>query len=124
MTNEQYAAITRELIAASPDGTVALPMEAIRTALMQDESLELQELVFNMAVPQPGGYMLDALDVAEVTTIGLPAAYVLGVHDRSLARPDAEFAARIGVDPIMVPGSHMAMLSQPAKLADTLVTLL
>jgi len=122
--NEQYAQITQELIAASPEGTVTLPLEAVRLGLMQNESPELQELVFHLAVPQPGGYMTDALDVPDVTKIGLPVAYVLGEDDISLARPGAEFAARIGVDPVLVPGSHMAMLSQPTSVAAAFAQLL
>ncbi len=91
---------------------------------MQGEPPELQQLVFALAVPQPGGYMVDAVDVPPVTDIGFSAAYVLGVHDVALARPGAEFAARIGVEPIMVPGSHMGLLTRPQELADALLALL
>jgi len=122
--NAAYAQITHELIANSPEGTVAFPFDAIRLSLMQDESAELQRLVFEMMLPQPGGYMVDALAVPTVTTIGLDAAYVLGVDDISLARPGAEFAARLGVEPLMVPGSHMAMLSHPESVVDAFVSLL
>lgn len=121
--NEQYAQQTRDLMASTPDGTVPLPFEAVQMGLMQDESPELQELVFHMSVPQPGGYMLDAVEVPPVTQIGLSVAYVLGADDISLARPGAEFAARIGVEPIMVPGSHLAMLSRPEAVAGALTGL-
>ena len=122
--NEQKGEATRELMAATPDGTVALPLEAVRMALMQDESSELQELVFHLAVPQPGGYMTDSLDLPTVVEIGLPASYVLGIDDQALARPGTEFAARIGIEPLMAPGSHMAMLSRPDAIADALRTAL
>lgn len=122
--NDQYAQAIHASIASTPDGTVPLPLEAVQAGLMQGEPPELQQLVFALAVPQPGGYMVDAVDVPPVTDIGLPAAYVLGVDDMSLARPGAEFAARIGVQPIMVPGNHMGLLTRPQELADALLALL
>jgi len=122
--NAAYGQAIHASIADSPEGTVPLPLDALRMGLMQDESAELQQLVFAMMLPQPGGYMVDVLDVPEVTTIGLDAAYVLGVDDISLARPGAEFAARLGVEPLMVSGSHMAMLSHPESVADAFVSLL
>ena len=120
--NEVYGKAIQDSIAATPDGTVPIPLEAIRAGLMQDESAELQELVFGLTLPQPVGYMIDALDVPPVTAAGLPAAYLLGVADQSLARPGDEFAARLGVRPVQVPGSHMAMLSKPADIAAALMS--
>ena len=119
--NEVYGKAIRDSIAATPDGTVPLPLEAIRFGLMPDASAELQELVFGLALPQPGGYMVDALDVPTVAEAGLPAAYLLGVDDNSLARPGDEFAARLGVAAVPVPGSHMALLSKPAEIAAALI---
>jgi pimeloyl-ACP methyl ester carboxylesterase len=40
------------------------------------------------------------------------------------ARPGTEFAARLGVDPLVIPGNHMAMLTQPAIVADALLSVL
>ncbi len=122
--NAAYGQAIHESIAHSPERTVPLPLDALRMGLMQDESVELQQLVFALTLPQPGGYMVDVLDVPAVTTIGLDAAYVLGVDDISLARPGAEFAARLGVEPLMVPGSHMAMLSHLESVADAFISLL
>ena len=119
--NEQYAEITRRLIAASADGTIALPFEALAATMMQDESPQLQRLVFDLLLPQPGAYMLDAVDVGPVTEAGVPVAYLLGEADIALARPGAEFAARLGVQPVPVPGSHLALVSRPEPLADALV---
>ncbi|WP_436535716.1 alpha/beta fold hydrolase [Actinoplanes sp. HUAS TT8] len=115
--NEVYGQAIHEAIATIPDQTVALPIEAVRMGLMQDESTELQDLVFALTLAQPGGYMVDSLDVPPVTEIGLPAAYLLGESDQSLARPGDEFAERLGVKPVSVPGSHMAMLSRPREIA-------
>jgi pimeloyl-ACP methyl ester carboxylesterase len=119
--NDVYGEAIRASIAATPDRTVSLPLEAIRGGLMPDEPADLQELVFGLALPQPGGYMVDALDVPPVTEAGLPAAYLLGSGDISLARPGDEFAARLGISPVTVPGSHMAMLSKPDAVAAALL---
>lgn len=86
--NEQHAQQIHAATAATSDGTVPLPLEAVRMAFMPGESAELQELVHRLSVPQPGGYMTDALDVPDVSTIGLPAVYLLGVDDIALARPE------------------------------------
>jgi hypothetical protein len=91
---------------------------------MQGDPAPLQELVSQMLLPQPGGYMTGSLDLPPVTKIGLDAAYVLCADDISLARPGTEFAARLGVDPLVLPGNHMAMLTRPAIVADALVSVL
>lgn len=119
--NDVYGQQIRASVAATPDRTVPLPLEALRAGLMPGEPTELQDLVFNLMLPQPGGYMTDALDVPAVTEIGLAAAYLLGADDQSLARPGAEFAARLGVAPVIVPGGHMAMLTHPADIAAALI---
>lgn len=121
--NDQYGQAIHQSIAATADQTVPIPIDAIRMGLMQDESAEMQDLVFSMTLAQPGGYMTDCLDLDEVTTVGLEAAYVLGEHDVSLAKPGAEFAGRLGLTPIMVQGSHMAMLTKPTSIAEALIAL-
>ena len=35
-----------------------------------------------------------------------------------------ELAARLGVDPLVIPGNHMTMLTQPANVADALLAML
>jgi len=119
--NDLYGQQIRDSVAATPDRTVPLPLEALRAGLMPGESPELQDLVFHLMLPQPGGYMTEALDVPPVTEIGLAAAYLLGADDQSLARPGAEFAARLGLSPVIVPGGHMAMLTHPADIAAALI---
>jgi hypothetical protein len=84
----------------------------------------LQELISQLLLPQPGGYMTDSLDLPPVTEIGLDAAYVLCADDIALARPGTEFAARLGVDPLVISGNHMTMLTQPAIVADALLSVL
>lgn len=122
--NEQYGEIIRQTIAAGPDRSVPIGLDAVSGSLMPGDPAPLQEFVSNMLVPQPGGYMLDSLDVPPVTTIGLNAAYVLCADDVALARPGAEFAARLGVEPVTVPGHHLTLLTRPDIVADALVSVL
>jgi hypothetical protein len=91
---------------------------------MPGDPAPLQQLVSELLLPQPGGYMIDTLDLPPVTKIGLDAAYLLFADDMSLARPGAEFAARLGVDPRLIPGNHMALLTHPDTVADALVAAL
>jgi pimeloyl-ACP methyl ester carboxylesterase len=122
--NEQYGEIIRQAITASPDATVPVGLDAVQGVLMPGDPVSLQELVSQLLLPQPGGYMTDSLDLPPVTKIGLDAAYVLCADDIALARPGAEFAARLGVDPLVIPGNHLTMLTQPAIVADALLAVL
>ena len=74
-----------------------------------------------MLTPTPLGFVLEAVDVDPVTTAGIPAAYVLAEDDRALVKPGREFAARIGLEPTMVPGSHEAMITHPDEVARAVV---
>jgi pimeloyl-ACP methyl ester carboxylesterase len=118
--NAAYGEAIREAVATRPDRTVPLSLDVIRGGLMPGDSPELQELVAGLVLPQPGGYMTDALDVPAVTEIGLPAAYLYSAGDISLARPADEFAARLGVTPVVVPGTHMALLTHAAEIAEAI----
>ena len=122
--NEQYGEIIRRTIEADPDGSFPLGLDGVSGVLMPNEPAPLQELVARMLLPQPGGYMVDSLDVPPVTAIGLDAAYVLCAGDIALARPGAEFAARIGVEPYVIPGHHLALRTQPDAVADGLLAVL
>jgi hypothetical protein len=71
----------------------------------------------------PGKYGEDALDLPEVGILGVPVAYVLSEDDRALGGPGAgaKFAARLGVEPIMVPGSHESLQTHPDEVAQALL---
>jgi len=79
------------------------------------------DLLFELLLPRPGGYFLDPIDVGDVTTLGVPAGYILSEDDRALARPGTEFAARIGLTPVMVPGGHDSMLTRPDEVTEALL---
>lgn len=113
-------AFLRASIAASPDGTIGVDLAAFRESLMPGEPEALQRLVHGLLVPQPGGYMLDALDDVDLTGLGVPLSYLLAERDQALAAPGTELAARIGAEPVMVPGTHETILTHPDDVAKAL----
>jgi len=117
--NAEYA---RSLAQSTPDHTMALPFQAFQQVMMQDEPERAQRIVFDQLLPQPGKYMSDPLDVAEVTTLGLPTAYILAQDDLALPLPGAQFAARLGAEPILIPGTHEAALTHPDHVTRALLS--
>ena len=117
----ELAAHVRETLAASGASSVPMTFEQFAGTLMRGEPEGSQRLVFDMLTPTPLGYVLEGVDVDPVTSAGIPAAYVLAEDDRALVEPGRELAARIGLEPTMVPGSHEAMLTHPDEVARALV---
>ena len=118
--NLDYRAMLYAQIDASPDGSVAITRE--QAPLLAPELPEAaQQLLFELLVPTPGAYFREALDVDDVTTLGIPAAYILAENDQALARPGNEFATRIGLTPQTVPGGHESLLTYPDELTAALL---
>jgi pimeloyl-ACP methyl ester carboxylesterase len=119
-----FAAATREAVAASPDGSAAVPLEVVQQMLMQDQPEQFQRLLWELLVPHPGNYGEDALNVPPVSSLGIPAAYVLSEDDLALGYPGAGvlFATRLGVEPIMVCGSHESLLTHPDDVAQAVLS--
>jgi pimeloyl-ACP methyl ester carboxylesterase len=117
-----FADYMRAAIEASTDRTIPVSFDAFQQFMMQGEPESVQRLVFDLLTPQPGGYMMDAVEVPGVETVAIPTAYVLAEDDLSLPRPGTEYAARIGVTPVMVPGTHEALLTHPDEVAKALLS--
>jgi pimeloyl-ACP methyl ester carboxylesterase len=113
----EAAAMLRGVIDASPTRAIPATLQFVQDGLMQDVDEGTQRLLADLLTPQPGNYFLDALDVPSVAELGIPALYVLGQDDRGLPRPGAEFAARLGLEPVMVPGTHEGLLTHPDEVA-------
>jgi len=109
------------LIDESPTGAIAPTLEYVEQQFMQGVAPEMQRLVADLLTPQPGGYFLDVVDF-DATTLGTPTAYIASECDRSLPFPTAEFAARLGVEPIPVPGTHNSMLTHPDEVAEAILS--
>ncbi|MFJ5263930.1 alpha/beta fold hydrolase [Streptomyces sp. NPDC088387] len=118
--NEDDALMLRAAVETSRDGSVSL-VRAQMPLLLPDQCEATHRILHALLVPHPGGYFMDALDVPAVTTLGIPAVYLLSEDDRALCRPGAEFAARIGVTPRMVPGGHESLLTHPDEVARALL---
>ena len=108
------------LIEESPVDAVAPTLEFVEQHFMQGVAPQLQRLVADLLTPQPGGYFLDALDI-DAASLAIPAAYIASDDDHSLPWPGAEFAARVGVQPIVVPGTHNGMLTHPDEVAEAIL---
>lgn len=66
---------------------------------MPGDPAPLQELVSQLLLPQPGGYMTGSLDLPPVTEIGLDAAYVLCAGDIAVSRLSMAEVVRGGTPP-------------------------
>lgn len=109
------------LIESSPDRTVRLTADLVRRRFMQGVAEDAQRLLLELLAPQPGGYFLDSLDVPDMITLGIPTRYLLSEDDHALPRPGHEYAARLGVEPVMVPGTHEGMLTHPDAIAEAIL---
>lgn len=108
-------------IKESPFNAVPASLEYLKRELMQGVSSDLQVLVADLLTLQPGGYFLDALDFHPLD-LGIPMAYITGDDDLAMPRPAVQSAARVGVQPIVVPGTHNGMLTHPDEVAKAILT--
>jgi pimeloyl-ACP methyl ester carboxylesterase len=115
-----YRELFTQLAQASGNNSVAMPYEVWRSAFMTDATEEVVQLTHSLMVPQPFQYFTQSVAPPELHALGIPATYVLASEDISL--PPGEygwprFAQRLGVSPVMTPGSHEACFTRPASLA-------
>jgi pimeloyl-ACP methyl ester carboxylesterase len=107
--------------AASGNNSVTLPFEAFAGGFIQDATPEVQQLVYDLLVPQPLQYFSETVKPIDPATLGVPASYVLSADD--IALPPGEygwaprFPERLGVTAITGPGSHEACFTRAAELA-------
>lgn len=116
----------RGAVEAAPDHALALPFEAFEQVMLPGASPDAQRLLFELLVPQPGCYLLDVLHDVDLVAAGVPAAYVLAEQDTvgGLPLPGATFARRAGVEPVAVPGGHMALMTHPDEVAAAILAAL
>lgn len=115
------AEMLRGLIEASPNRAIYPTLAFVQQIFMPDVAVEAQRLVADLLTQQPGDYFLDALDIPEMITLGISARYILGADDHAMPRTGAEFAARLGLEPIMVPGTHEGLLTHPDEVAEAIL---
>jgi pimeloyl-ACP methyl ester carboxylesterase len=119
-TPEETRELMLRLIHESPVGAIAPPLEYVEQMFMQGVAPELQRLVADLLTPQPGGYFLDAPDFG-VAALRIPTPYIASDSDHAMQWPGAMFAARLGVEPIVVPGTHDGMLTHPDEVAKAIL---
>jgi pimeloyl-ACP methyl ester carboxylesterase len=118
----ESAGMLRAMIESSPTGSIpALPM-FVQQLFLQDADPGTQNLVAELLTPAPGGYFLDAPQMPDPISLGLPMVYLLAEDDHAMPRPGTEMAARLGLTPILVPGNHDGLLTHPDELAKAILT--
>ncbi|GAA3629788.1 hypothetical protein GCM10022223_54270 [Kineosporia mesophila] len=120
--NQAYAEMIRAAIDAAPDGTISVVPERV-PILLPDATPDLSDLFFDLLAPQPGAYFTDALEAPLLTEVGTDVHYLLSENDQALARPGTEFAARLGLTPVMLTGGHQSMLTHPDEVTAALLKL-
>ena len=117
-----YVELFTSLAAASGDNTVTMPFEVWQQAFMQDADEQAQRLVHSLLLPHPMQYFTAPVRPLDVD---VPVDYVLSTDD--VALPPGEhgwaprFPERLGVTATPAPGSHEALFTQPAGLAQALL---
>jgi pimeloyl-ACP methyl ester carboxylesterase len=76
---------------------------------------------YDRLTPQQVAPSLEAVTLAQFDSLDLPITFIQCEEDRALA-PEvaAEFAHRLGVEPVVLPGAHSPFLSQPGVLAEVI----
>jgi pimeloyl-ACP methyl ester carboxylesterase len=111
----------RGLIESSPTHSIEPTLDFVQHLFMQGADPQTQQLVADLLTPMPGGYFLDSLPMPDLAARGLPRSYLLGDEDKALPLPGETFAARIGLTPIPVPGTHEGLLTHPHEIADAIL---
>jgi pimeloyl-ACP methyl ester carboxylesterase len=120
-TPQENRELMLRLIDESPVGAIAPTLEYVEQMFLQGVAPDLQRLVADLLTPQPGNYFLDAPDIG-VATLAIPTAYIYSDCDHAMQWPGAAFAARLGVAPVVVPGTHDSMLTHPDEVAKAILT--
>jgi pimeloyl-ACP methyl ester carboxylesterase len=118
-----YQELFTALSEASGNNTVALPLEVLQGGFIQDATEEVQRLVHSLLVPQPMQYFTQAVEPLD-RSHAFDVVYLLSEDDIGL--PPGEygwlrFAERLGVEPVMAPGSHEACFTRPVELAEAII---
>jgi pimeloyl-ACP methyl ester carboxylesterase len=122
----EYGEMFRNDAAASADNSVLFPFEFFASALMQDASRESQRLAYPLLERHPFNTIREPLRLDSPIPMQLPSSYVIGEDDTALPAGEFGWLPRFpdrlpGAPVIQTPGSHEALLTQPAALADALI---
>lgn len=111
---------------AAADGTLSLPFEFARDALLGEADLATAKDVFARLSPEPLGRTTEPIDVAGFAELPVPRSYVHAVDDNVF--PAHEFtwhpgqSRRLGAFRLVqLPGGHEVLFTAPAALAAKLI---
>ncbi len=121
---EALDAATQEVAAESMVGEqVAAPEDWARTAFCNDMDDDQTAWTLSHMGPEAMGVMMEPVDLQGLDT-AVPRTWILTLHD---AVVDTErqllYADRVRAEIIELDAAHMAMISQPARLAQALSSL-
>jgi pimeloyl-ACP methyl ester carboxylesterase len=115
-----------ELAQASGNNSIVLPLEFWQEAFIQDATEEVQRLTHALLVPHPMQYSTTPVSAIDVAKLGIPTTYLLGDADLTMPPGDVGWrghAARLGVAPTMIRGSHEIFFTEPQVLAEALLAI-
>jgi pimeloyl-ACP methyl ester carboxylesterase len=121
-----YRELFGRLASASPDNSVALPLEVWRGAFMQDADTHAQEIVHSLMLPHPYRYFTDKVTGVDYATLGSPTSYVTSPDDVALPPGDFAWTPRFpdrlpGTTIIETTRSHESMFTAPGEVAKALL---
>jgi pimeloyl-ACP methyl ester carboxylesterase len=110
-------------MAPLPDGRVALDgFEGAYKYLYHDCDEATARSAFARLTPMASSYMLETVSLPRLWAAQPPRSYIACREDRVESRGKiATVAARLGVEPLIIDGSHAPFISRPDTLAATLV---
>jgi pimeloyl-ACP methyl ester carboxylesterase len=110
--------------AVSGNNSVALPLELWQQVFIQDASEDVQRLTHSLLVPHPMQYNTTPVAPLDVDAFDVPIVYLTGSDDLTMPQDETgwpRFAARLGVAPTVIPGSHEILFTRPKVVADALL---
>jgi pimeloyl-ACP methyl ester carboxylesterase len=110
-------------MAPLPDGRVALDgFEGAYKYLYHDCDEATARSAYARLTPMASSYMLETVSLPRLWAAQPPRSYIACRDDRVESRGKiATVAARLGVEPLIIDGSHAPFISRPDTLAATLV---
>lgn len=112
-----------EMAEQTPDNSLLPSFEAAWDRFFPSLDEHRAHQMYQRLTPQPLGPYLQANSV-EPRELNVPSTFVVLEEDRTFPVPVArEFAQKLGVDPIIRPGDHCWMITDPQSCANTIVEL-
>jgi len=121
-----YVALFEKLFQDSPDGTIMVPFPIWRESFVNDADLETAKWTYSQLSPEPYQPCKDKLDLKKFYSLEIPRSFINCTED--IALPPGEWgwhprmSSRLGVYRLVqMPGSHEAIYTNPALLADKII---